>query len=69
MNLAMSRMRVCRYVPIPSSMYMYFSSSFSGMSFGVDKKNFDEIDTAGFPSFVKKVGIYNARRGRREKER
>ena len=27
----------------------------SGMAFGVAKKNFDEIDRAGFGGFVKKV--------------
>ncbi len=27
---------------------------FSGMTFGMDKRNFDEIDHAGFGAFVKK---------------
>ena len=32
----------------------FFHFCFSGMTFGMEKKNFDEIDRAGFGRFVKK---------------
>jgi hypothetical protein len=44
------------------------------MTFGLEKKNFDEIDRAGFGGFVKKVkykcrGMKERERGERDRDR
>lgn len=43
-----------RVGPDPMECFMFHVSCFSGITFGNEKRNFDEIDRTGFSGFAKK---------------